>query len=321
MTEFATETPNLSLLQYEAVARPAFAGLQEWRIKVRRGEEISLTSVVRSLDGVLVGTVQVGRCSARRAPGPEGQLWVIHVVGGAATAVRGRQRMPLAAGDLAIWPGDAPVSLHVADGLKLLVMALPSERWRHLAEPDGGAPRRVLRHDSPMGPVLAGFFDGLGQRLTHLAERHGAMVVDIAQAMLTHWVDGERRKAAMAVSNPLLARVLAHADAHLADPDLGPQALASAHGMSLRSLHLLFEREGLRVAQWIRDRRLERCRETLAQPDWQGRIIDVAMRWGFNDPSHFSRVYRQRYGHAPRQARGASLARRTETRPEARWAA
>jgi AraC-like DNA-binding protein len=75
----------------------------------------------------------------------------------------------------------------------------------------------------------------------------------------------------------------------------------------VRSLHLLFEREGLKVAQWIRDRRLERCRDTLARPEWQGRIIDLALQWGFNDPSHFSRVFRQRYGRAPRQARALAV--------------
>jgi AraC family transcriptional regulator, positive regulator of tynA and feaB len=299
---------------HAASSRPPSAGLSGWRLRVRRGAELAEASVVvRPLDGVPVSSIEVGRCSARRPSGEAGQLWLMYVVGGEATAMAGSMRASLATGDLALWPGDRAVSLHVPERLQLLVMALPPERWAHLASPTGEAPCLRIRHDSPIGPMLAGFFDGLGRRLPEIAERDGATVIDMAQALVTRWVDGQRQQAGMATPNALLARILAHADAHLGDPGLTPQALAAAHGMSVRSLHLLFEREGLRVAQWIRDRRLERCRETLSQPDWQGRIIDLALQWGFNDPSHFSRAFRQRYGRAPRQARGAA-----ET---ARWAA
>jgi transcriptional regulator GlxA family with amidase domain len=105
------------------------------------------------------------------------------------------------------------------------------------------------------------------------------------------------------VPPPMLARILAYTEARLGDPGLTPQRIADAHGISLRSLQVLFERKGLRVAEWIRDERLARCRDALAQPGWDGRIIDVALQWGFNNPSHFSRLFRQRFGRAPRQVR------------------
>ncbi len=41
-------------------------------------------------------------------------------------------------------------------------------------------------------------------------------------------------------------------------PQLSPAAVAAAHHISLRSLHQLFHDEGLTVAGWIRQRRLER---------------------------------------------------------------
>lgn len=275
-----------------------------WRLRARAGGKPAISRVTRSLDGVPVSAIEVACCSARRPAGEAGQLWLTYVVAGEATAGSGPLRARLAAGDLAIWPGQRAVSLHVPGHLRLLAMALPPERWAHLAAPGGHAPCLHIRHDSPIGPMLAGFFDALGRGLPDISEQDGATAIDMAQALVTRWVDSQRQQAMTAAPNPLMARILAYADAHLGDPGLTPQMLASAHGMSVRSLHLLFEREGLRVAQWIRDRRLERCRETLAQPEWQGRIIDLALQWGFNDPSHFSRAFRQRYGRAPRQARG-----------------
>jgi AraC-like DNA-binding protein len=259
---------------------------------------------MRLFDGVSVGSMQLGPCSARKPAGLDDALWLTYVVDGAATATSGSRRQSLSTGDLALWPGEGPVALHVTRHLHLLALALPLPRWAHLVGPDeDDAPCIRICHDSPIGPMLAGFFDGLGRRLPDIDEQHGAIVVDMAQVLLTRWVEGRRASPAAPAPHPMLARVLAHADAHLGDPDLTPQSLAAAHGISVRSLHLLFEREGLKVAQWIRDRRLERCRDTLARPDWQGRIIDLALQWGFNDPSHFSRVFRQRYGRAPRQAR------------------
>ena len=272
-------------------------------MRARGGQPIAVAQVARPLDGVPVSSIQVGRCSARRSPGEAGQLWLMYVVGGEAIAADGAPRSRLSAGDLAIWPGDRAVSLHVPDSLHLLAMALPPERWAHLAGPAGEAPCLRIRHDSPIGPMLAGFFDGLGRQLPAIGDADGATAINMVQALVSRWLDGQRQHAAEPTRSRLLARVLDYADAHLGNADLTPKALAAAHGMSWRSLHVLFEREGLRVAQWIRDRRLERCRETLAQPDWQGRIIDLALQWGFNDPSHFSRAFRQRYGRAPRQAR------------------
>jgi len=284
------------------VARPG-----GWRLRTRTDEPPLREYAVRPLDGVPVDSMRLGPCAARRTAGLDGALWLSYVVDGSALATSGRRRQSLTAGDLAIWPDERSVTLHVTGQLHLLSMALPPRRWAHLVHQDEDAPCIRICHDSPIGPMLAGFFDGLGRRLPDIDEQHGAIVVDMAQALLNRWVDGRRPASGAPAPHPMLARVLAHADAHLGDPDLTPQSLAAAHGMSVRSLHLLFEREGLKVAQWIRDRRLERCRDTLARPEWQGRIIDLALQWGFNDPSHFSRVFRQRYGRAPRQARALAV--------------
>jgi AraC family transcriptional regulator, positive regulator of tynA and feaB len=283
------------------------ARLGGWRLRAKAGASPLREYAVRPLDGVPVDSMQLGPCAARRPAGLDGALWLSYVVDGSALATSGRRRQSLTAGDLAIWPDERSVTLHVTGQLHLLSMALPPRRWAHLVNPDEDAPCIRICHDSPIGPMLAGCFDGLGRRLPDIDEQHGAIVVDMAQALLNRWVDGRRSSSGAPAPHPMLARVLAHADAHLGDPDLTPQSLAAAHGMSVRSLHLLFEREGLKVAQWIRDRRLERCRDTLARPEWQGRIIDLALQWGFNDPSHFSRVFRQRYGRAPRQARALAV--------------
>ncbi|MFD4701025.1 helix-turn-helix transcriptional regulator [Streptomyces niveus] len=61
---------------------------------------------------------------------------------------------------------------------------------------------------------------------------------------------------------------------------------------------------GTSPAAWIRHRRLERCRLDLANPRLNARPIQaIAERWGFTNPTHFSRLFRAAYGIPPRDYR------------------
>jgi AraC-like DNA-binding protein len=99
-------------------------------------------------------------------------------------------------------------------------------------------------------------------------------------------------------------RVKQYIDQRLADPALGPGEVAAAFGISTRYLHRLFEREHETVAQYIRDRRLERCRLLLLDPRLSGHtILMLAYGCGFGDLSGFNRAFRAKYGMTPRQLR------------------
>jgi AraC-like DNA-binding protein len=94
-----------------------------------------------------------------------------------------------------------------------------------------------------------------------------------------------------------LARVDAYIAEHLADRELTPSAIAAAHFMSTRQLHRLFAAHGDTVTSYIRRRRLERCRRSLAAA--RAPIAEIARRWGFPDPATFSRAFRNEYRTTP----------------------
>jgi AraC-like DNA-binding protein len=97
-----------------------------------------------------------------------------------------------------------------------------------------------------------------------------------------------------------LVSVQAFIEGRLADPHLSPSGIATAHHISLRSLQKLFEDQGTTAGQWIRERRLERCRRDLLDPALSGLPVSaIAFRWGFADAPHFSRVFRDAYGYPP----------------------
>lgn len=97
-----------------------------------------------------------------------------------------------------------------------------------------------------------------------------------------------------------LLQVCRWIDAHLGEPGLDPDAIAVAHHMSVRCLHQLFHDNGMSVADWVRERRLDNCRRDLEDPELAERgVTAIARRWGFDDSASFSKAFRARYGEPP----------------------
>ncbi|HEY0286294.1 MAG TPA: helix-turn-helix domain-containing protein [Pseudomonas sp.] len=99
-------------------------------------------------------------------------------------------------------------------------------------------------------------------------------------------------------------RICQGIDVHLADPDLSLGRVASEHHVSPRYVQKLFEASGSSFVSYVRVRRLERCRCELGNPEYRHlSVSDICFRWGFNDAAHFSRVFRNTFGVAPREYR------------------
>jgi AraC-like DNA-binding protein len=92
--------------------------------------------------------------------------------------------------------------------------------------------------------------------------------------------------------------------ANLRDPGLSLDAIAEASGCSKRYLHKLFESENQTLNSLIWNRRLEQARNEIGDPVQAPRTItDIAFSWGFSSSSHFSRLFRDRFGLSPRDFR------------------
>jgi AraC-like DNA-binding protein len=101
-----------------------------------------------------------------------------------------------------------------------------------------------------------------------------------------------------------LRSVKAWIEQHLADPDLSLEKIARSNGVSLRHLHYLFRLTDLSASEWILDRRLLRCHDALIRPELRSlSVTEVAYRFGFRSSSHFSTVFRRKFGHSPSELR------------------
>jgi len=101
-----------------------------------------------------------------------------------------------------------------------------------------------------------------------------------------------------------LHRICQIIETRLAEPELTLAQIAEEDGISTRYLQKLFTAAGQSFTQYVRLRRLERCRADLTTPLCATlSISEICFRWGFNGSAHFSRAFRDAYHQSPRDYR------------------
>jgi AraC-like DNA-binding protein len=163
-------------------------------------------------------------------------------------------------------------------------------------------------HTSPIYELMVNHITGLTRHANELstgpaASELGTVSVELARALVASAAHETRyRRDALAIT--LLTQVRGYIRQHLAEPDLTPESIAAAHNVSVRYLYKACAAADFSLHRWITSQRLQGAREELAEPASQHRSIAmVAQRWGFSNPTHFSRRFRASYGISPRDWR------------------
>jgi AraC-like DNA-binding protein len=93
------------------------------------------------------------------------------------------------------------------------------------------------------------------------------------------------------------------------NPALDVRTIATGVNLSIRYVHRLFSSEPMRLMQWVMAQRLDHCHNELSSDIAHRTISEIAYGWGFNDPAHFSKAFRKRYGVSPREVHGRNSSR------------
>lgn len=92
----------------------------------------------------------------------------------------------------------------------------------------------------------------------------------------------------------------------LGEPDLSAASVGRRLHVSERYVQQLLEGAGKTFSAYVREMRLKRARQLLGDPLIAHlRIADIAAMAGFNDLSHFNRMFRSYFGQTPSDARRA----------------
>jgi AraC-like DNA-binding protein len=280
------------------------------------GFEGSVTG--RRLGGVRVWQVRASPMSAVRArphieaSSDDDYLLALHVRGTALAAQDGRE-VTLGPGDLALFDSRRPyaISFPGPGAFEHLIYQVP--RASLDARGTAGAPTALrIAAAGSTGRLVSSYLRRLARPApSSHGQWPGQAFVDagldlVAGALLAARGYEDRTDPGRGAA---LGALKDHALARLGDPGLAPEAVARACYMSVRQLHRLFAREGLTFGGWPREQRLRRCRDDLAdQRLGHLTIAEVAARWGFRSPAHFSRALEARFDITPAGYRRASRA-------------
>jgi AraC-like DNA-binding protein len=101
-----------------------------------------------------------------------------------------------------------------------------------------------------------------------------------------------------------LAAALDYIASHFCDPELSLPKVAQSLNISARYLQRLLESSGTSFTAQVTELRLKHAFMLLTAPSKGDiRICDIALRPGFSDISHFNRLFRSRFGDAPKSVR------------------
>lgn len=254
--------------------------------------------------------------TGKKNGGPqENYVYGMLILEGRALVTQDEREARLQRGDLTFYDATRPHHLVFDQDVKMLLVDLPQEHLRHhVAGLEHCTTRRIDGH-AGIGAVISSFMHSL---TAHIGDINAASQPHLANCVLdlvSTSLSSIKPEGPVPPRSRTFAlyRVKEFVEHHLADPELNTAAISQGVGLSPRYINKLFEEMGssCSLSGYVWGRRLEHCHEDLQNPAYLvHRISDIALRWGFNDFSHFSRAFKARYGMSPRDFRDQAIGRK-----------
>jgi AraC-like DNA-binding protein len=216
----------------------------------------------------------------------------------------------------AIFSATEPYELECVGEVRSFYLEIPRDRFAGRFPREQAPVSAAIDSTQGLGRIATEFCATLASEGARLdgparAELGGQLMDLLALTFLS--AKSDMPAAEGAIQRARLRSVQQWIEAHIGAHDLSLEKIASANGMSLRNLHLLFRQCEMSASEWIWNRRLQLCHQEIAKGDGRS-ITSIAFAHGFNSSAHFSTLFRRRYGLSPRD-----LARTAEqTLPHAR---
>jgi len=264
------------------------------------------------IDDLALVDCECGPCSGtrqrRQLGSTDGEFVVVLMTrAGRETVTQGDAEAELRPGDAVVWDSTKPARFSVWERLAKRSLLIPRAA---LEEVNGRAwtPAGVMLDGrAPATRLLVSYLDSLSAALPVLGSSAVAAARNATLELLMGALRVEGEVPATSMVQPALRAAMdRYIERHLLDGALTLNAIAAAHGVSVRTVNRVFNVSGQTVGEVIRVRRLARAREDLTDSDLP--VSTIAYRWGFSDPSHFTRSFKAHYGASPREYRAASRA-------------
>ncbi len=252
-------------------------------------------------DAVLVSldALRVTRDARMIRQDPGEHLFVLFQLEGQCRITQHDRHMRLSRGDIFLADSTAPSEFGYSGRLsRQLSLHIPrDDALRRFGS--GCAGGVGISRDDPLFPAMLGV-------LAALTRTEGTAALPLGEAFLSileGYFHGTPQGKPACPSGSLYQAALRQIARRAFEPDFDLDGLATDMGVSRRTVQRLFERNGDTFSGRVLALRLDRAWARLKDEKSGASIADVAYDCGFNDLSHFYRVFRAQFGQAPGRLR------------------
>lgn len=252
------------------------------------------------LSVVDMAQVHLYRTSKEVGASADGHYYAVFQQAGRSRLEQEGNRVELSPGDITLIDANRPSDMTYLEESRQLSLILPRqviERGLRVAgvscatKISASSPIAVLAHRLIAETSLQ---DSLG--MLESEATLDALVTLLRPALASH--DGEQDN-----HERMFRKAAAFIDEHIGAEELCPELIAREVGISVRGLYRMFAKKGLVVAQYIKNRRLDFCAESLRNAQFEQKLSALGYAWGFSDSSYFSTAFKGRFGVSPGEYR------------------
>lgn len=207
-------------------------------------------------------------------------------------------------GDMTIYDATRPHRIDCPGRFSKVIVSIPRSKLKERVADVERCSAVQIAGDRGVGAVASSFLRGCAEQAQELSASQFAALSENCMDLLALALaaTGLPVGAASFGRSKSLARIKNFIERNLRNPELDAAMVAAGVGMSSRYVNDVLSDEGASLMRYVLRLRLEKCRREMSTRAGAP-ITDIAFRWGFNDISHFSRSFKQKFGCSPRDYR------------------
>jgi AraC-like DNA-binding protein len=230
---------------------------------------------------------------------------------GAGAVLQDGRETTIHPGEFAIYDTTRPYELRFNSDFTQTIFQIPRDMLHRKIADLESLTAIKFTSGRPLEKLAYDFVAAISQIADQVDQEAGARLSEQALDLIAMAMNERRGSNALSSSthrSALRFRLKSYIQSHLHDPELSLVRAAAALGISTRYVNDLLSDDRTSFQRYVLLRRLEQCERELSSPRHAHRHVgEIAFGWGFNELSHFGRVFREQYGVSPRDWRQAKL--------------
>lgn len=205
---------------------------------------------------------------------------------------------------LTLADGSAPYVARHSPQAHMIFLGLPTGLLQRSVGDLRSACNIPISANFSSGAILKDMVQSLWLRRQEIDNEHAHGIANAIICLLSTLHSPTGNPTSRGIGSTRQSEILDYINANLTDPNLNVESIARFFDISTRYLRTLLRNTGTTPSRYIHELRLQHCMENLSNPLLNHlSVTEIAFRWGFNEISHFSRVFTVRFRESPSKVR------------------